>query len=102
MEGARYRTAQINGCSMCAEHRAYTYDTHLPGSPVPLERPMHTRGQLPDEAYYQAVAEWRSSPVFSPRERLAIDFAERMGLDPQGFKADEEFWARLHAHYSDA
>jgi alkylhydroperoxidase family enzyme len=102
MEGARYRTAQINGCTMCLEHRASRYDTHLPGSPVPLERPMHTRGALPDEAFYEAVEDWRASPMFSARERLAIEFAERMGQQPQSFEGDEAFWARLHAEFSDA
>ena len=102
MEGARYRTAQINGCSLCAEHRAYLYDTHLPGSPTPLERPMHSRGEIPQEHFYEAVAGWRESTIFSPRERLTIEFAERMGLEPQSFKEDEAFWARLHANFSEA
>ena len=101
MEGARYRTAQINGCTLCAEHRAYLYDTHLPGSPTPLERPMHSRGEIPQEDFYDAVAGWRTSAMFSERERLAIEFAERMGLEPQSFQGDEAFWARLHAHYTD-
>lgn len=102
MEGARYRTAQINGCTMCMEHRASRYDTHLPGSPVAMERPMHTRGELPGEDFYESVKAWRTSPMFSPRERLAIEFAERMGQQPQSFQGDEPFWASLHAEFSDA
>ena len=101
MEGARYRTAQINGCSMCLEHRAVHNDTHLAGTHE-FERPMHTRGALPDEAFYEAVADWRHSPVFSPRERLTIAFAERIGLEPRSFDGDEAFWGELHAHFTDA
>jgi alkylhydroperoxidase family enzyme len=101
MEGARYRIAQINGCTLCAEHRAGKYDTHLPGSSVPMARPMHTRGEIPDEAFYEAVNDWRTSPTFSARERLAIEFAERMGERPRSFENDEAFWARLHANFTD-
>jgi alkylhydroperoxidase family enzyme len=102
MEGARYRTAQINGCTMCMDHRASKYDTHLPGATEALERPMHTRGPLPGEEFYAAVKEWRTSPMFSTRERLTIEFSERMGQQPQSFQGDEAFWTRLHAAFSDA
>jgi alkylhydroperoxidase family enzyme len=47
------------------------------------------RGEAPDEASYAAVIDWRTSNMFSYRERLAIEFAERLSLEPQGFARDE-------------
>jgi len=47
-----------------------------------------------------AVAEYRTSPLFSERERLAIEFAEKMALDHQSI--DDRFFSRLRAEFSDA
>ena len=63
---------------------------------------MTDNGPAPDEAFYEAIAEWRTSPVFSERERLAIEFAERFGTEPQALAGDEAFWARMNAAFSDA
>ncbi len=102
MEGARYRTALINGCAVCRTARAgRDFDTYMPGSDTPLERPMSTRGELPSEEFYAAVEGWRTSPLFSERERIAIEFAERMGEAPQSFAGDEAFWRRIKSHFDD-
>lgn len=102
MEGARYRTALINGCIVCQRGRALRdFNTHNPGSGTAFDRPMHARGDHPDEDFYQAVPEWRTSALFSTRERLAIEFAERMGERPQSMAGDEEFWSKLKANFSD-
>ena len=102
-EGARIRTAQINGCLVCQNWRAAR---DLPGY---LERvggdvqhSLINRGDpVPDETFYATVEQWRNSSVFSARERIAIEFADRMGQEPKSLAQDEEFWKRAHAHFSD-
>ena len=49
---------------------------------------------------YGHVDEWRTWPGYTERQRLAIEFAERYTIDHQGI--DDELFARLHAHFSDA
>jgi alkylhydroperoxidase family enzyme len=90
-EGARMRTALINGCQLCQNFR------------VLRDRPdiERTNGPAPDEAFYAAVHEWRTSPVLSEREKLAIEYAEKVGLDPKALAADEDFWTRFKAALSD-
>jgi alkylhydroperoxidase family enzyme len=41
-----------------------------------------------------------SSDLFSPRERAAITFAERLAQDHLGI--DDDFFAELRRHFSDA
>ena len=104
MEAARMRTAQINGCLLCKTMRA---DRDLPGH---IERSGGDAAKAasirdnspPDEAFYDAVDTWRTAEVFSPRERLAIEYAERLAEDPRELKVDEDFWKRMHANFSDA
>ncbi|MET0370673.1 MAG: carboxymuconolactone decarboxylase family protein [Sphingobium sp.] len=104
IEGARIRTAQINGCQTCQSFRAAR---DLPAS---IERAggdvqasFLGRGDaVPDDAFYDAVADWRTASAFDERERLAIELAERMGLSPQSFEEDDAFWARMKAHFTDA
>jgi alkylhydroperoxidase family enzyme len=95
-EGARYRTALINGCQLCQGFRVNRDRTDSDGPSVT------NNGPAPDEAFYAAVHEWRTSPVLSARERLAIEYAEGIGLDPQGLATNEEFWTRFKAQFSDA
>jgi alkylhydroperoxidase family enzyme len=47
-----------------------------------------------------AVGEYRTSPLFSERERLALEFAEMMAVDHQSI--DDAFFGRLRAEFSDA
>lgn len=102
-EGARMRTAQLNGCQVCLSFRsARDADAMFQ---VPGETPVRivtSNGAPPDEAYYAAVADWRTSPVFSDRERLAIEFAERFAEEPKVLSRDEDFWVRMHGAFSDA
>ena len=102
-EGARSRIAQINGCIICQQFRAAT-DAPSMFAATGM-RPDHLvtdNGPAPDEAFYAAVEQWRTSPLFSPRERLAIEFAERFAEEPKLIAADEAFWERAHALFSDA
>jgi alkylhydroperoxidase family enzyme len=104
IEAARYRTALINGCMVCQSFRAARHlDDYLSSVGGDASRSVVARGgAAPDEAFYAAVLDWRHSPLFDARERLAIEYAERMGLEPQGFAGDDVFWSALHAAYSDA
>lgn len=101
-EGARMRTAQINGCMICQDFRAArdAEATFKVGGETP-QQIVTANGPAPDEAFYAAVADWRGAAIFSGRERLAIEFAERFAEEPKVLSADEDFWVRLHAVYSD-
>ncbi|WP_433153765.1 carboxymuconolactone decarboxylase family protein [Actinomadura nitritigenes] len=79
-EAARLRIAQINGCLFCMDWRT--------------ERD----GEKVEEEFADAVTEWRTTPAFDDRTRLAAEYAERYALDHHGL--DEEFWTRMTAHYS--
>lgn len=101
-EGARARTAEINGCLVCQNFRAARdlpdYFGAFGGS---ASSSVAARGPAPDEPFYRNVANWRDWPGYSERERLAIAFAEGMGLDPHGLAVDEAFWERARAAFSD-
>ena len=101
MEGARYRTAQINGCHICQNFRESDVREHLLVLGGDVQSSPIGRGPAPDEQFYGAVPEWRTSPLLSERERIAIEMAERMGERPRSMEGDEPFWARVHEHYSD-
>lgn len=101
-EAARIRTANINGCQICVNFRAARdVPSYLQQTGRPANQSLVSNGPVPDEAFYAGVLEWRTSPLFSARERLAIEYAEGMGLDPQGIAQDEDFWARFKAEFGD-
>jgi AhpD family alkylhydroperoxidase len=81
-ECARMRVAQINNCPICLGWR-------IPG----------LAKQGVDEALYAQVSEYRDSPLYSPREKLCIEYAERFILDHHNL--GDEFWARLRSHFTD-
>ncbi|WP_280435659.1 carboxymuconolactone decarboxylase family protein [Nocardia carnea] len=81
-EAARLRIAQINGCIFCLDWRT--------------ERD----GQKVEEGFADAVTDWRTSGELDDRARLAAEYAERYALDHHNL--DEDFWARMTAHYSQA
>jgi alkylhydroperoxidase family enzyme len=103
-EGARIRIAHINGCLMC---QGYRIAEHLPAAlqkmdSVEAPNTGEKRGAAPTEEFYAAVAvDWRASGVFSDRERLAIEYAERISLEPVPLPYDDNFWDRLHAHFDE-
>ncbi|MFV8816792.1 carboxymuconolactone decarboxylase family protein [Haliea sp. E17] len=102
LEGARYRTALINGCNVCKNFRgARDFPGLFEVFDGDLENSVYTHGPAPDEAYYQNVLNWRDYPGYSTRERVAIAYAEGMGEAPQAISADEEFWALAKSVFSD-
>jgi alkylhydroperoxidase family enzyme len=82
-EGARWTIALINDCAVCRDTRARGGEDAGAGEP-----------------FYAQVTDWRAATELSERERLASEFAERFALDHLAM--DDEFWARLHAAFSDA
>jgi alkylhydroperoxidase family enzyme len=61
-----------------------------------------SRGPVPDETFYAAIENWRESDLFSDRERLAIEYAERIAEAPRDLPLDDKFWQRLQAGFDDA
>jgi alkylhydroperoxidase family enzyme len=104
LEGARMRTAQINGCELCIGMRSdRDLGAFLEGAGVDPRMAVSARGDpVPDERFYAEIEKWKTSDCYSPRERLAIEYAERMGDAPKTIKHDEAFWTQLHMHFSDA
>ncbi|HEY0974949.1 MAG TPA: carboxymuconolactone decarboxylase family protein [Solimonas sp.] len=84
-ELARMRIAQINECEVCRNARQGQGAAHGV-----------------DEALYANAAHWRTHAGYSAREQLAAEFAERFAQDHVAMRADEAFWIRLRAAYSDA
>lgn len=98
-EGARARTADINGCLLCLNWRSdRDASAYLGGA----ENVATRGGPAPDEQFYAEVCSWRTSTLYSDRERLAIEYAERLGLDPKGIASDDEFWSRAKVVFDDA
>jgi len=81
-EAARWTIALINDCVVCQDTRARD------GAAAGV-----------DEGFYGEVADWRTSPALSDRERLAAEFAQRFALDH--LSMDDELWGRLQAAFSD-
>ena len=81
-EAARMRIAHINGCVVCSETRMVESDNC--GI---------------DESFYADVDDPAKRGRYTERERMAIEFAERYAWGKHTM--DAQFWARLHAAFSD-
>ena len=84
-ELARMRIAQINDCVACADFRAQSVLNAGPEAPAP-------------ELYDNAAA-YASYPGYTPRQRLAIEYAERFATDHASM--DDAFFERLRGLFSD-
>lgn len=101
-EAARVVTAFINGCRFCQNWRsAVDLPLYLKSLGESGANSVADNGPVPDDAFYEAIADWRGSDLFSSRERIAMELAEGMGEAPKAIAADEDFWARAHAHFTD-
>jgi AhpD family alkylhydroperoxidase len=81
-EVARMRIAQLNDCSACADFRA----------------PSMRAAGVPDELY-DHVGEYATYPGYTPRQRLAIEYAERFATAHD--EIDDDFFARLRGAFAD-
>jgi alkylhydroperoxidase family enzyme len=103
-EGARIRIAYINGCLMCQGYRIAEMLPEALNNMASEDAPnVEGRGEAPSEEYYRAASgeNWHESNLFSDRECLAIEYAERIALAPSPLPMDDEFWDRLHAHFDE-
>ena len=82
-ELARMRIAQINDCVACADFRA---------------RSILEAGVAPE--LYDNVAAYATYPGYTPRQRLAIEYAERFANAHASI--DDVFFGRLREAFSDA
>lgn len=79
----KLRASQINGCAYCVD--------------------MHVKEALKDGESQQRlhlISVWRESPLFTERERAALEWTEALTLLPQS-RADDQFYDPLKAHFSD-
>jgi len=74
LELVKLRASQINGCAFCV-------DMHSKEATIDNERPLRL--------YHLAV--WRESPLFSARERAALDWTETLTTLPPHGVSDEIF-----------
>jgi alkylhydroperoxidase family enzyme len=86
-EAVRMRIAHINECLLCVGFR------------FPQQAEQFAAQQI-DEAFYAAIPQWRTSTLFSERERLAIEYAEKFAENH--LSIDDSFMAAVHEYYSDA
>ena len=102
-EAARHRIALINGCLTCQRFRVVDSLKGLLQSSNSAETPNLSgdRGPPPPPELYDEVENWRTSALFSDRERLAIEFAERIAVAPIELPYDDAFWRRMHALFDD-
>jgi len=84
-ELARMRIAQINDCVACSDFRAQSVLDAGPKAPSP--------------ELYDNVAAYASYPGYTPRQRLAMEYAERFANDHTSM--DDAFFERLRESFSD-
>ncbi|HBD7058601.1 TPA: carboxymuconolactone decarboxylase family protein [Legionella pneumophila] len=76
------RVSQINWCAFCVDINSATLIKRA-GS----------------EAHYKQLAKWRSSSLFSPEEKAALDYAEKVTYSDQ--RPDDECFNQLKLYYSE-
>ena len=79
----KLRASQINGCAYCVD--MHVKEARKDGEP---------------EQRLQLVSAWRESPLFTERERAALEWTEALTLLPQS-RAEDVFYEPLKAHFSD-
>lgn len=77
------RASQLNGCAFCV-------DMHVKEATIHGERPLRLHH----------VAVWRESPLFSPRERAALEWTEALTqLSPHG--VPDAIYASVREQFSE-
>jgi AhpD family alkylhydroperoxidase len=79
----KLRASQINGCAYCVD--------------------MHVKEARKDgetEQRMHLISAWRESPLYTDRERAALEWTEALTLLPQS-RANDEFYEPLKQHFSD-
>lgn len=82
-ELVRTRASQLNGCAFCTDaHSTEALDNNVPARQL------------------LALPVWRESPLFSARERAALELAEAITLMSEG-RVTDELWARVAGEFTD-
>lgn len=82
IELVKIRASQINGCAFCVQyHILLSERIHVPIDKLNL------------------VAVWREAPIFSPRERAALAWAEALTFLPNG--VSDEIYAEASREFSE-
>ncbi|MCS6480498.1 carboxymuconolactone decarboxylase family protein, partial [Burkholderia thailandensis] len=84
IELVRLRASQINGCAYCVD--MHTRDARKHGA---TERRLAT------------VVVWREAPVFTDRERAALEWTEAVTLVAHGHVPDAA-WELVRPHFADS
>ncbi len=79
----KLRASQINGCAYCV-------DMHV----------KEARKDGESEQRLHLISAWRESPLFSDRERAALEWTEALTLLPQS-RADDPYYEPLTTQFSD-
>ncbi|WGD48737.1 carboxymuconolactone decarboxylase family protein [Bradyrhizobium sp. CB1650] len=82
LELVKLRASQINGCAFCLQHHVLLSER----IGVPADK-------------LNLVAVWREAPIFSPRERAALAWAEALTFLPDG--VSDEVYAEASREFSD-
>ncbi|TGN89841.1 carboxymuconolactone decarboxylase family protein [Bradyrhizobium yuanmingense] len=82
LELVKLRASQINGCAFCVQHHVLLSERI---------------GVSLDKLHLLAV--WREAPIFSPRERAALAWAEALTCLPDG--VSEEVYAEASREFSE-
>ena len=83
-ELVKLRVSQVNGCAFCI-------DLHF--------REATAKGEKPERLYL--LDAWREAPVYTPRERAALAWAEAVTLVSQTHVPDDLF-AEARRHFEEA
>ena len=83
LELVKMRASQINGC-------AYCLDMH--------SKDARAAGETEQRLYL--LDAWRESPMYSPRERAALEWTEALTLVTEGHVPDEVY-AAVREHFSE-
>lgn len=79
----KIRASQLNGCAFCID--MHTKDARAHGE---------------TEQRIYALSAWRETPLFTDRERAALEWTERLTLIA-GHEVPDDLYARVRAHFSE-
>jgi len=78
------RASEINGCAWCLDYHS---------------KRLRQRGETEQRIYL--LSGWRDAPVYSPRERAALEWAEALTLIA-GHPVSDDLYQRAREHFSEA
>lgn len=88
-EGMRILCTAIVGCPICNSLRMWRDHSNFCDE------------EIPEDFYQNCLAKNYDWSGFSERERLAVQFSDRFCNDIDNLNGDDDFWARLHANFSE-